>query len=39
LAFKSDRAKVNFAISYLKGAALEWFKPGLIDKPEMLQAG
>jgi len=30
-AFRFDKAKVNFAISYLKGAALEWFEPGLID--------
>jgi hypothetical protein len=29
-AFRTDRAKVNYAISYLKGPALDWFEPGLI---------
>jgi hypothetical protein len=29
--FCSDRAKVNFAQSYLKGMALEWFKPDLLS--------
>jgi len=28
--FHSDRAKVNFAQSYLKGMALEWFEPDLL---------
>ena len=26
-----DRAKITFAQSYLKGMALEWFKPDLLD--------
>ncbi|KAG6326624.1 hypothetical protein ID866_12465 [Astraeus odoratus] len=30
-AFKKDRAKVVFAQSYLKGMALEWFKPDLLS--------
>jgi hypothetical protein len=29
--FHSDRAKVNFAQSYLKGMALEWFEPDLLS--------
>ena len=29
-AFNEDRAKVTFAQSYLKGMALEWFKPDLL---------
>jgi hypothetical protein len=29
--FCSDRAKVNFAQSYLKGMALEWFEPDLLS--------
>jgi len=29
--FRSDRAKVNFAQSYLKGMALKWFKPDLLS--------
>ena len=28
--FRSDRAKVTFAQSYLKGTALEWFEPDLL---------
>jgi hypothetical protein len=28
--FCSDQAKVNFAQSYLKGMALEWFEPDLL---------
>ncbi|KIO01399.1 hypothetical protein M404DRAFT_83172, partial [Pisolithus tinctorius Marx 270] len=34
-AFKTDRAKVIFAQSYLKGMALEWFEPDLLglDNP------
>jgi hypothetical protein len=27
--FRQDRTKVNFALSYLKGTALEWFEPAL----------
>ena len=30
-AFRMDRAKITFAQSYLKGMALEWFKPDLLD--------
>ena len=35
-AFSSDSAKVNFALSYLKGTALDEFEPGLtsIDPPD-----
>ena len=29
-AFHSDEAKVNYALSYLKGTALEWFEPHLL---------
>jgi len=29
--FRSDRAKVNFAQSYLKGMALKWFEPDLLS--------
>ena len=28
-AFSTDSAKVTFALSYLKGTALDWFKPSL----------
>jgi hypothetical protein len=31
-AFCSDRAKVTFAQSYLKGMALEWFEPDLLSR-------
>jgi hypothetical protein len=36
-AFRSDRAKVTFAQSYLKGMALEWFEPDLLllDDPAL----
>jgi hypothetical protein len=36
--FRSDSAKVNYALSYLKGTALEWFEPGLLseDEPDWL---
>ena len=27
--FRLDRTKVNYALSYLKGTALDWFEPGL----------
>jgi hypothetical protein len=27
--FRRDRTKVNYALSYLKGTALEWFEPAL----------
>ncbi|KIN96494.1 hypothetical protein M404DRAFT_111725, partial [Pisolithus tinctorius Marx 270] len=30
-AFRSDRAKVTFTQSYLKGMALAWFKPDLLN--------
>ena len=30
-AFRLDRAKITFAQSYLKGMALEWFEPDLLD--------
>jgi hypothetical protein len=35
-AFRADRAEVTFAQSYLKGMALEWFEPDLLnlDDPE-----
>jgi hypothetical protein len=29
MVFREDRTKVNYALSYLKGTALEWFEPGL----------
>jgi hypothetical protein len=29
--FRLDRAKVNFAQSYLKGMALKWFEPDLLS--------
>ena len=29
--FAMETAKVNFAISYLQGIALSWFKPELLD--------
>jgi Retrotransposon gag protein len=40
-AFRSGRAKVNFAQSYLKGMALEWFEPDLLsdgysDRPDWM---
>ena len=30
-AFSNDSAKVTFALSYLKGTTLDWFKPSLIS--------
>ena len=35
-AFRTDASKVNYAISYLKGTALDWFEPGLMsdDPPD-----
>ena len=30
-AFQTDTSKVNYAISYLKGTMLDWFKPGLMS--------
>jgi hypothetical protein len=36
-AFRSDRAKVTFAQSYLKGMALEWFEPDLLSGSEHVQ--
>ena len=32
--FRSDSAKVNYALSYLKGTALEWFEPGILSDEE-----
>ena len=29
--YASDRDKVTYALSYMKGTALEWFEPGLLD--------
>lgn len=29
-AFRSDQTKVNYALSYLKGTALDWFEPDLL---------
>ena len=34
-AFRLDRAKIAFAQSYLKGMALEWFKPDLLDTGDL----
>ena len=30
--FRYDRDKVNYAVSYLKGTALEWFEPDLLKE-------
>ena len=37
-AFRTDASKVNYAISYLKGTALDWFEPGLMsdDPPDWI---
>jgi hypothetical protein len=35
--FRQDRTKVNYALSYLKGTALEWFEPGLVGPGGRLQ--
>jgi Retrotransposon gag protein/Zinc knuckle len=32
-AFREDSAKVNFATSYLTGAALDWFEPDILRGP------
>ena len=32
--FKSDTAKVNYMLSYLKGSALDCFEPALLDPNE-----
>ena len=29
--FSSDEKKILFVLSYLKGAAINWFEPGLMD--------
>ena len=34
-AFRLDRSKITFAQSYLKGMALEWFKPDLLDTGDL----
>jgi hypothetical protein len=34
LAFSSDRIKVNYAISFLKGNALSWFEPQLLEEQQ-----
>ena len=34
-AFQLDRAKITFAQSYLKGMALEWFEPDLLDTGDL----
>ena len=34
-AFQLDRAKITFTQSYLKGMALEWFKPVLLDTGDL----
>jgi len=33
-AFRLDRAKITFAQSYLKGMALEWFEPDLLESAD-----
>jgi hypothetical protein len=33
-AFANDTAKVNYALSYLKGTALDWFEPTLLGLPD-----
>jgi hypothetical protein len=33
-AFQDDESKVNYALSYLKGTALEWFEPSITDSDE-----
>ncbi len=32
--YREDDKKINFALSYLKGPAIEWFEPWLIDSDE-----
>lgn len=34
-AFRDDFAKVSFALSYLKGTALEFFEPQLLEVPDL----
>jgi hypothetical protein len=33
-AFKDDSAKVNYALSYLRGTALDWFEPDILTPDE-----
>ena len=33
--FPDDSAKVNYALSYLKGTALEWFEPSITDSDDL----
>jgi hypothetical protein len=33
-AFRSDSDKVNFALSYLRDTALQWFEPSILDDDE-----
>lgn len=34
-AYSDDSAKVNFALSYLRGLALEYFEPSILDEDEL----
>ena len=33
-AFRTDQAKVNYALSYLKGMALDWFEPDILNEAD-----
>jgi hypothetical protein len=33
-AFRNDKSKVTYALSYLRGSALEWFEPSILDNSE-----
>jgi hypothetical protein len=33
-AFKSDKRKIIYAVSYLKGAALDWFEPAIMGEQD-----
>ena len=33
-AFRTDQAKVNYALSYLKGMALDWFEPNILNEAD-----
>jgi hypothetical protein len=35
-AFKDNETKVNFALSYLKGTAFEWFEPGILKSNSII---
>jgi hypothetical protein len=38
-AFETPTARINYALSYLKGTALEWFEPGILGELPTFRTG